>query len=176
MFKPVISLLLILLPYTLVARHTDLRKQLQQFVEGRDMLIGVAVIRNGVDTLTINNNDRYPLMSVVKLHQAMAVAHHFDRENLPLDTKIYISKKELHPDTYSPLRDKYPQGGVYLSLAELLTFTLQWSDNNACDVLFRHTGGPAATDRYVRSLGISDFAIKVTEDEMHKDLKTCYDN
>ena len=44
MFKPVISLLLILLPYTLVARHTDLRKQLQQFVEGRDMLIGVAVI------------------------------------------------------------------------------------------------------------------------------------
>lgn len=176
MFKPVISLLLILLPYSLVARHTDLRKQLQQFVEGRDMLIGVAVIRNGVDTLTINNNDRYPLMSVVKLHQAMAVAHHFDRENLPLDTKIYISKKELHPDTYSPLRDKYLQGGVYLSLAELLTFTLQWSDNNACDVLFRHTGGPAATDRYVRSLGISDFAIKVTEDEMHKDLKTCYDN
>ena len=59
MFKPVISLLLILLPYSLVARHTDLRKQLQQFVEGRDMLIGVAVIRNGVDTLTINNNDRY---------------------------------------------------------------------------------------------------------------------
>ena len=65
---------------------------------------------------------------------------------------------------------------MYLSLAELLTFTLQWSDNNACDVLFRHTGGPAATDRYVRSLGISDFAIKVTEDEMHKDLNTCYDN
>lgn len=50
------------------------------------------------------------------------------------------------------------------------------SDNNACDILFEHTGGPAATDRYVRSLGLHDFAIAATEQQMHDDPQTCYEN
>lgn len=50
------------------------------------------------------------------------------------------------------------------------------SDNNACDILFRVFGGPAATDEYLRSMGLRDFAIEATEDDMHRDLADCYRN
>lgn len=57
-----------------------------------------------------------------------------------------------------------------------MEYSLQLSDNNACDILFEHTGGPAATDRYVRSLGLRNFAIAATEQQMHDDPQTCYEN
>ena len=57
-----------------------------------------------------------------------------------------------------------------------MEYSLQLSDNNACDILFEHTGGPAATDRYVRSLGLCNFAIAATEQQMHDDPQTCYEN
>lgn len=52
----------------------------------------------------------------------------------------------------------------------------QKSDNNACDILFNYTGGVSYTDSYIRSLGINNFSISKTEDDMHKDLTACYEN
>lgn len=89
---------------------------------------------------------------------------------------VYIRPDDLRPDTYSPLRDKYPEGNLFLSVGELLKYTLHLSDNNACDILFRVFGGPAATDEYLRSMGLRDFAIEATEDDMHRDLADCYRN
>ena len=61
-------------------------------------------------------------------------------------------------------------------MGELLKYTLHLSDNNACDILFRVFGGPAATDEYLRSMGLRDFAIEATEDDMHRNLADCYRN
>ena len=115
-------------------------------------------------------------MSVFKFHQALAVTHWLETRHLSLDTVLYITPEDLKPDTYSPLRDRYPQGNCSLSVRELLKYTLQQSDNNACDILFRLTGGPQETDRYIRSLGCSHFSITATEDDMHVDLNRSYDN
>ena len=93
-----------------------------------------------------------------------------------MDHKVLVTPEDLKPNTYSPMRDRYPQGNVTLPLRTLLEYTLQQSDNNACDLLFRLYGGPQATDRYIRSLGLTDFAVQVTEDDMHRDTQTCYDN
>ena len=106
----------------------------------------------------------------------MAVGKYLHERGRTSESRIAIGKEDLKPDTYSPLRDKYPDGNVSLSVRELLEYTLQWSDNNACDILFAHTGGTAETDRYIRSLGLKEFAISSTEDEMHRDLDKCYDN
>ena len=35
---------------------------------------------------------------------------------------------------------------------------------------------PAVTDRYIRSLGVNDFSIQYTEDDMHRDLNLGYEN
>lgn len=42
--------------------------------------------------------------------------------------------------------------------------------------LFNYTGGVLYTDSYIRSLGINNFSISKTEDDMHKDLAACYEN
>ena len=125
-----------------------------------------AVVSDGRGAVTVGNEARYPMMSVVKFHQALAVAHYLDRQGLSLARRIPIGREALLPDTYSPLRDRFPEGEIELSVGELLVYTLQLSDNNACDILFDRAGGPTETERFVRSLGIGDCAIGATEAEM----------
>lgn len=168
--------LLCLLPCMAAAQTGDLVSRINGIIKGKKAQVGVAVILNGKDTVTVNNESRYPMMSVFKFHQALAVADSLQRNGQPLDAEVFIKKEELRPDTYSPLRDKYPEGEISLSVGELLKYTLQQSDNNACDILFACSGGPEATDRYIRLLGAADFSIVATEDAMHQDLSLCYQN
>lgn len=169
-------LLICLLPTLLCAQNRNLEAQLRQAIEGKKAEIGIAVIIDGKDTVTVNNDIHYPLMSVFKFHQALALADFMGRQKQPLNTRLAISKCDLKQNTYSPLRDKYPGGGIEMSVAELLEYTLQLSDNNACDILFRYQGGTEAVDNYIHSLGITDCAITATEDEMHQDISRCYQN
>lgn len=169
-------IILLFLPAMTKAEQYALNQQLQEIIANKKAEIGIAIIINGKDTITVNNNNRYPMMSVFKLHQALAVAEYYQKKGQSFDTPIYIHKADLKTDTYSPLRDKYPTGEISLSVKELLQYTLHLSDNNACDILFKHTGGTSSTDQYIRSLGLQHFSIKMTEDEMHKSENACYQN
>ena len=167
---------LCLVPTLLFARQTQLETQLKEAIKGKKAEIGIAVIIDGKDTITVNNDIHYPLMSVFKFHQALALADHMGKQRQSLETRLPIKKSDLKPDTYSPLRDKYPQGGIEMSIADLLKYTLQQSDNNACDILFDYQGGPNAVNKYIHSLGIRECAIAGTETAMHEDLNLCYEN
>lgn len=167
---------LCLVPTLLFARQTQLETQLKEAIKGKKAEIGIAVIIDGKDTVTVNNDIHYPLMSVFKFHQALALADYMGKQKQSLETRLPIKKSDLKPDTYSPLRDKYPQGGTEMSIADLLRYTLQQSDNNACDILFNYQGGPDAVNKYIHSLGIRECAIAGTETAMHEDLNLCYEN
>lgn len=167
---------LCLVPTLLFARQTQLETQLKEAIKGKKAEIGIAVIIDGKDTITVNNDIHYPLMSVFKFHQALALADYMGKQKQSLETRLPIKKSDLKPDTYSPLRDKYPQGGIEMSIADLLKYTLQQSDNNACDILFDYQGGPNAVNKYIHSLGIRECAIAGTETAMHEDLNLCYEN
>ena len=167
---------LCLVPTLLFARQTQLETQLKEAIKGKKAEIGIAVIIDGKDTVTVNNDIHYPLMSVFKFHQALALADYMGKQKQSLGTRLPIKKSDLKPDTYSPLRDKYPQGGIEMSIADLLRYTLQQSDNNACDILFNYQGGPDAVNKYIHSLGIRECAIVGTETAMHEDLNLCYEN
>jgi beta-lactamase class A len=159
------------------SQGTGLEDAVRCCMEGRKAEIGVAVIIQSKDTFVWNDGPRYPLMSVCKLFQALSVADYLERNHLSLQTPVTVSKSDLKPDTYSPMRDRYPDGGITLSVAELLEYSLQQSDNNACDILFRMTGGPEATDRYIRTkIGLENFCIAADEEAMHNDLSLCYSN
>ena len=49
----------------------DLQEQLRRMVADKKAQVGIAVIVDGRDTLTVNNDVRYPMMSVFKFHQAL---------------------------------------------------------------------------------------------------------
>lgn len=154
----------------------QLELQLREYLSTRRAQVGVALIVDGRDTLAVNNHVCYPMMSVFKFHQALAVADYLQRNRLPLTTMIFVRKEDLPSGTYSPLRDKYPEGNVDLSVADLLTYTLQLSDNNACDILFDRTASIGQTETYIRSLGLRDCSIGATEADMHRDQRLCYRN
>ena len=56
------------------SEHGALRDSIRRFVAGFKAETGVAVMLPDGDTLSVNNNRRYPMLSVVKLPLGMAVA------------------------------------------------------------------------------------------------------
>jgi beta-lactamase class A len=150
-------------------QQAALRQKIEAVIGTSRADVGVSVLHleNG-DTLSVNGNKHYPMQSVYKFPLAMAVLHQVDRGKLSLQQNIRLTRRDLLPDTWSPLRDKYPEGNVDVSLEEILHYTVSMSDNNGCDVLFRLLGGTRPVDAYVRSLGVKGIAMTATEEEMHR--------
>jgi beta-lactamase class A len=158
-------------------KTVSLRKQIEQLLAKKNARVGVSF--SGIerkDTLTINGNSHFPLQSVFKFPIALKVLHLVDQKKLSLDQKIYIPKSDLLPDTWSPLRDKYPDGNVKIPLAEIIRFMVSESDNNACDILLRLVGGAKTVNDYIHELGIKNIAIRYNEEEMHREWNVQFSN
>lgn len=146
--------------------------------EGRRATVGFAVLFPGADKpIASGDDDRYPMMSVFKLHVAAAALSRMEREQIPLDEPLVVPTDLLRPDTYSPLRDSVAGSRLFrITRRELIRYCISLSDNNACDMLIDFAGGPAAVDSCIRSAGVGDFAVVCTEDAMHRELRNCYMN
>lgn len=139
--------------------------------------IGVAVIINDTDTITVNNKSAYPMMSVFKVHQALAVCNDFDNKGLSLDTLITIQRDKLDPDTWSPMLKEHSEPNITLPVKELLRYTLTQSDNNASNLMFKELVNVAKTDSFISTLiPRSSFKIAYTEAEMSTDHDKAYSN
>ena len=90
-----------------------------------------------------------------------------DKDHIGLDSLIEVKSSQLKPDTYSPLRDEFPDQDITISLGELLKYTISKSDNNTCDILIEYVGGIDQVNEYVKSLGIKDCNLAATETLMH---------
>ena len=123
-----------------------------------------------------NNSKKYPLLSVFKLHIALAVLDKVNCEKLNLETKINIPQTEIKENTYSPLREKYGIKNLSLSLRNLLYYMVAESDNNASDILIKWVGGIDSVEKYIHAIGLPETEIKVTEDVMNHDEMTQYQN
>lgn len=151
------------------AQTANLKNDIEIFIKNYKADIGVAIygIESG-DTLYVGKNKPYPMQSVYKFHVALAVLNQVDEGKLSLNQKILLTKRDLLPDTWSPLREKYKKGSVKIPLSEILNYTVSQSDNNGCDILFRLLGGTEKVHKYIHKLGVKEVAIKTTEEEMHK--------
>jgi len=168
---------LLFLVHDMAAQKGGARRQITKIIQSSKAKVGISVLGlEDRDTLAFDGRGHYPMQSVYKFPLAVAVLHEVDRGNLSLDMKIRIRKKDLLPETWSPLRDKYPQGDVDIPLSEILRYTVSMSDNNGCDILFRLIGGPAKVEAYIRSIGITGMAFAATEEEMHANPKTQFSN
>lgn len=172
-----ITFVLALIVSTSWAQSQDLRAKLTQVTNEAKGKVGIAIIDlTKGDTLTVNNNGRYPMQSVYKFPLALAVLHEVDQGRLGLNDNINIRKSDLLPDTWSPLAEKYPKGNVSVKLHEVLEYTVSLSDNNGCDILFRLLGGPKRVQSYLTTIGIDNIKVVNTEEEMHKARGAQYNN
>ena len=164
------------------AFYGQLQTELDHIVSECPGEIGIAVIVNGdadnqSDTIVVNNEDKYPMMSVFKLHQAIALSHEFDTEGISLDTVICMHRDSLDPDTWSPMLKDHVESEIRLPVRKLMEYTLQLSDNNASNEMFRQLMPPADCDRYIATLiPRNSFKIKYSEAEMKRDHSLAYVN
>lgn len=155
---------------TVFAQTGALKMKIEQILQTKNATVGLAVYGlEYKDTLSINNTKHFPMQSVFKFHIALAVLNEVDKGRFTLTQNIFIKKSDLLPDTWSPLRDDYPNGNVNVSLDKILGYTVSQSDNNGCDILLRLIGGEKVANRYLHSIGIKDVAIVANEEAMHKD-------
>lgn len=55
--------------------------------------VGVAVIVDGTDTVTVNNSADYPMMSMFKLQEAIAVCRTLGERGQSIDTVFNIPRR-----------------------------------------------------------------------------------
>lgn len=180
------STLLIALSFLLFTQCTkektntqaSLSQEISTLISNKKATVAVSVI--GIENdFTFNNPNAHqhmPLMSVFKFHLALAVLHQVDEGQLKLDQKIFISKAALLPNTWSPIREKYPDGNIEMPLAEIIKYTVASSDNNGADILLKLIGGPSKVQAFLAEKGISGFQIKYNEAQMHETPQLVYDN
>jgi len=153
--------------HSFAQQSNSLRKELHQIISTKNATVGIAM--KGIedkDTLSLNGHLNAPLMSIFKFHIALATLNLVDNGKLSLSQKFFIKKEDLYADTWSPIRDEFPNRNIDLTLDQLLRYTVSHSDNNGCDILLNLIGGPETVQKFINKQGIEDFTIKVNEQEM----------
>jgi beta-lactamase class A len=153
----------------------QLRTEIEKLAAPAHGHVGAAalLVESG-ETISWHGEQRFPMQSVYKFPIAMAVLHRVDEGKLSLDQQVEIDPAVDAP-VYSPIRDKYPKGGVKLPLRELLRAAIVDSDGAACDLLLRLVSAPEVT-KYLEGLGVSGLKVVATEKEMSQDPMVQYRN
>ena len=148
---------------------------IKEVIQEKKATVGVAILYQD-KIFTLSDNQQYPLMSLFKFHVTVAALKKMDREHIPLDSTVYITREQMHENTYSPLRNKYPNQGIHISLRDIITYTIIYSDNNTCDWLIDFAGGIKKVDTFIKSLGIKKLNLTETEHSMHENIMNSYNN
>ena len=159
------------------AGQTNLRERIAAIAKESQGKVSVACSLPG-STLNcdLEPHSHPPMQSVFKLPLALYMLHLVEQGKFSLDQPIRYLASDRMPHWYSPLQEKYPNAEVDVPLRELLRLAVSLSDNAAADLLLRISGGPAATDAYIKSLGISGFQLRDSEHVLHRESSAQYNN
>ena len=149
--------------------------EIEKIIQDKQTEVGVAILYKD-KVYTLSNNKKYPLMSVFKFHVTVTALKKMEKENIALDSMVYIEPRQMLANTYSPLRDKYPGQRIHISYSDIITYTVTHSDNNTCDWLIGFVGGIEEVDGYIKSIGINAQNLTETEASMHENIMRCYNN
>ncbi len=172
-----IGLLFVLISAFVFGQQSVLEQKINAIIKDKNATVGISVLgfENGFK-YNKNADKKLPMQSVFKFHIAAAVLDYVDKGELSLNQKILLNNANLHENTWSPLRDKYPKGNVEVPLSEIVEYTVAKSDNNGCDILLKLIGGTKTVQKFINSKGVRGFQIKFNEAEMHEDWNAQYEN
>lgn len=154
-----------------------LKDSLESVVKEYPGEIGIALITDDGALLTVNNEDKYSLMSVFKLHQAISLCHLFEKRGISLDTVINLNLKKLNLDTWSPVLEEHSGEWLQISVREMLRYTLTQSDNNLSNYLFDSIQSVSDADKFMATIMPRDcFKMAVTEAQIWSDHSLSFEN
>lgn len=91
--------------------------------------------------------ERFPMLELVQLPVAMHALAQMELGEMPFHKMVRIEPADFTPG-HSPLRLRYPEGGV-VTIGQLLEAAVRDNDATASDRLLALGGGPAAATRRV---------------------------
>lgn len=155
----------------------QLTEELQALADSVNGDVGIAVISGDGDTVTVNNDKRYPLMSVFKLHQTIATLLNIEHTGISLDSIVSINRNDLNHSTWSPMLQDYTGDSISISYRDLFQYALTVSDNNASNYLFENLLNVRAVDSILcRIIPREQFRIDYSEAEMQNQHSKAFDN
>ena len=131
--------------------------------------IGAALIHlESGATVDIRGEERFPMASVVKLPIAIEVLKQVAERRLTLDRAVWLSANDIRP--CCTLERRHRNGGVSLTVTELLTLAIVESDNTAADALLDLVGGVDVVERRLRSMGFQAINVDRSEGQLLLDM------
>lgn len=162
--------------YPVILSARGINPIVSDIIKDKKLKLGFAVKDMYTGVISgINFDDRFPMQSVYKFPISFALMHLVDQGKYKLTDSIEISRAQLQPDTWSPLREQYPDG-VKLPLSEIIRYSVAKSDNNTSDIMFHMAGGADEIGKYLNSCRIWQINVKNTEQELHADTDLQFDN
>jgi beta-lactamase class A len=154
----------------------ELKKEIEIIVGGKDLKLGFALYDFSTGkSISINGNDKYPMQSVFKFPIGVALLDCVSRGEFSLSDSVTLTKADLLPDLWSPIRERWPEG-VRLPLVSVMTYMVAHSDNSATDFLIHKIGGVARIQDIVNRLGAKKINIRNTEAEIQGSWSVQFDN
>ena len=154
----------------------ELKKEIEIIVGGKDLKLGFALYDFSTGkSISINGNDKYPMQSVFKFPIGVALLDCVSRGEFSLSDSVTLTKADLSPDLWSPIRERWPEG-VRLPLVSVMTYMVAHSDNSATDFLIHKIGGVARIQDIVNRLGAKKINIRNTEAEIQGSWSVQFDN
>lgn len=150
------------MPAELLALVTNLEKRLQ----GK---IGFAALHLETGrTLSVNEQDRFPMASTYKVPIAGALLALVDQGRVALDHMIGITAR--HFEETGEIAQSVRHPGAALSVLNLLELMLTQSNNNATDRILEVVGGPDAVTAWVREAGVMELQVDRTVNALLNDF------
>ena len=154
--------------------ENELKNKIEKIISTENGDFGVSIIdENNNNIVEINGKKHYPLLSTFKFPIALTILHKVEKRELSMQQQIFIKKEELLENTWSPFKEKHPDGNISISLEEAINWMIVYSDNNLTDILLRLLGGTETVQKFIDD---ENFVIKNNEYEMHRDWNSQFIN
>lgn len=174
--RKILQLIILFFTITIFGQiqKNELTTKIEKIVKNKNANVGVSIIEtNNKKIVDINGNNLYSMLSTVKFPIALTVLKKVEEGKLQMEQTIFIKKEELLENTWSPYKEKFPEGNTHITLEEAMKWMISYSDNNLTDIILRLIGGPKEVEKYFPS---KNLIVKNNEEEMHKNWEAQFVN
>src|SRR5438876_5239341 len=128
--------------------------------------VGVSLfhVESGARLFSFNGRQPFAMASVYKVPIAFELLTQIAEGKLTFDQPVAIGPSDIR--ACCTLSRHHPNGGVTLTLRELLELMITESDNTAGDAVLKAVGGPPAVERRLSALGFTGIHVNRYEGEI----------